>query len=112
MSSKAFILDSRAASRSFSFFSCFKRFSLARALSSYCFVRCSMSSTGRQFNNSFGEDFVYVNKRRQGGNVETHVDLSGQPLDRGRESEEAGEVVIAVVRSERNQEQQSAGQKH
>jgi hypothetical protein len=55
--------------------SCFKRFSLSSALSSYCFIRCSMSDTGRQFNNSFGEDFFYANKRRQGCKVETHSDL-------------------------------------
>ena len=50
LSSKASILDSSAASRSFSFFSSFKRFSLscirfslAIKFSSCCFVRCSMS---------------------------------------------------------------------
>jgi hypothetical protein len=37
-------------------------------------------------------------KRRQGGKVETYSDLL-----RGREGAEAGEIVIAVVRSERNQ---------
>ncbi|MCX5969717.1 MAG: hypothetical protein NTV57_19205 [Cyanobacteria bacterium] len=47
-----------------------------------------------------------ANKRRQGGNVETHSDLL-----MGRESAEAGEVVIAVVRSERNQEEQGASNK-
>ncbi len=45
-------------------------------------------------------------ERRQGGKVETHSDLV-----MGRESAEAGEVVIAVVRGERNQEQQGGGQK-
>jgi hypothetical protein len=40
---KASILDSSAASRSFSFFSSFKRFSLAITFSSFCLVRCSMS---------------------------------------------------------------------
>ncbi len=76
LSNKASSLDSSSASRLSSISSCFKRFSLSRP-------RISMSYTGRQFNNSFGEDFVYANKRRQGGKVETHVDLSGQPLVSG-----------------------------
>ncbi|MFU8885361.1 MAG: hypothetical protein ACNA8O_07875 [Cyanobacteriota bacterium] len=46
-----------------------------------------------------------ANKRRQGGKVQTHVDLSEQPLLMGRESEEAGELVIAIVCGERNQKQ-------
>ena len=91
MSSKASILDSSAASRSFSFLSCFVRFLLSSSL-------CSMSYTGRQLN--------IANKRRQGGKVETHSDLV-----MGRESAEVGEVVIAVVRGERNQEQQGASHK-
>ena len=41
--------------------------------------------------NSFGEDFVYASKRRQGGKVETQVDLSGQPLLRGLEGAEVEE---------------------
>jgi hypothetical protein len=41
-----------------------------------------------------------ANKRRQGGKVETHSDLF-----MGRESAEVGELVIAVVRGERNQQQ-------
>jgi hypothetical protein len=44
-----------------------------------------------------------ANKRRQGGNVETHSDLL-----MGRESAELEKVVIAVVRGERNQEEQGA----
>ena len=56
MRNKASILELSAASRSFSCRS--------------SFVRCSMSYTGRQFNNSYGEDFVYASKRRQGGKVE------------------------------------------
>ena len=44
-----------------------------------------------------------ANKRRQGGNVETHSDLL-----RGLEGAELEEVVIAVVGGERNQEQQAA----
>jgi hypothetical protein len=52
-----------------------------------------------------------ANKRRQGGNVETHVDLSEQPLVMGRESAEAGEVVIAIVGGERNQQQQGTSHK-
>ena len=47
-----------------------------------------------------------ANKRRQGGNVETHSDLV-----MGRESAEAGEVVIAIVGGERNQQQQGTGHK-
>jgi hypothetical protein len=47
-----------------------------------------------------------ASKRRQGGKVETHSDLV-----MGRESAEAGEVVIAVVRGERDQEQQGASGK-
>ena len=61
--------------------------------------------------NSFGEDFVYASKRRKGGKVETHVDLSEQPLVMGREGAELEEVVIAVVRGERNQEQQGSSNK-
>jgi hypothetical protein len=46
-------------------------------------------------------------KRRQGGNVEkTHSER-----DSGREVAELEEVVIAVVRGERNQEQQGASTK-
>ena len=44
-----------------------------------------------------------ASKRRQGGKVETHSDL-----DIGREGAELGEVVIALVRGERSQEQQGA----
>ena len=62
-----------------------------------------MSETGCQL--------IIASKRRQGGNVETHVDLSEQPLLMGRESAEAGELVIALVRGERNQQQQGTGQK-
>ncbi|WP_186696970.1 hypothetical protein [Cyanobium sp. NS01] len=47
-----------------------------------------------------------ANKRRQGGKVETYSDLV-----MGRESAEAGEVVIAIVGGERNQQQQGAGYK-
>jgi hypothetical protein len=47
-----------------------------------------------------------ASKRRQGGKVETHSDR-----DRGREFAELEEVVIAVVRRERNQEQQGASEK-
>jgi hypothetical protein len=61
-------------------------------------------------NNSFGEDFVYASKRRQSGKVETHVDRSEQPLDIGREAAEVEDVVIAIVGSERNQQQQNAGE--
>jgi len=47
-----------------------------------------------------------ASKRRQGGKVETHSDL-----DRGREDAELEEVVIAVVRGERDQQQQDASGK-
>jgi hypothetical protein len=47
-----------------------------------------------------------ASKRRQGGKVETHSDLL-----RGREGAEAGEVVIAVIRGERNQQEQRASNK-
>jgi hypothetical protein len=33
------------------------------------------SSVGCQFNYSFGEDFVYANKRRQGGKEQRNSDL-------------------------------------
>lgn len=58
-----------------------------------------------------GRQLSVASKRRQSGKVETHFDLSEQPLLMGRECSEAGEVVIAVVRYERNQEQQGTGQK-
>jgi hypothetical protein len=47
-----------------------------------------------------------ASKRRQGGKVETHSDLL-----RGLEGAELEEVGIAVVRGERNQEQQGTGNK-
>ena len=78
--------------------SSFKRFSLSSDSILSCLVRCSMSYTGRQLS--------VASKRRQGGKVETHSDLL-----MGRESAEAGEVVIAVVGGERNQEQQGASGK-
>jgi hypothetical protein len=52
-----------------------------------------------------------ASKRRQGGKVETHVDLSGQPLLRGLEGVEMEEVVIAVIRGERHKEEQGASYK-
>jgi predicted transcriptional regulator len=57
-----------------------------------------MSYTGRQFN--------VASKRRQGGKVETNSDLVSR-----FEAVEVEEVVIAVVRCERNQEQQGSGNK-
>jgi hypothetical protein len=85
--------------------SSFKRFSLSSSpfsLSSdlilSCSISCSMSYTGRQLS--------IASKRRQGGKVQTHSDLVS-----GRETPEVEEVVIAVVRGERNQEQQGACQK-
>ena len=80
LSNKASSLDSSSASRLFSVSIC------AISLSS-CFVRCSMSYTGRQFN--------IANKRRKGGKVETHSDRVI-----GREAGEAEEIVIAVVGGE------------
>ena len=56
--------------------------------------------------NSFGEDFVYASKRRQGGKVEAHSDLVIN-----RDGAEVEEVVMAVVRGERNQEQQGTSNK-
>jgi hypothetical protein len=47
-----------------------------------------------------------ASKRRQGGKVETHSDLVIK-----RDGAEVEEVVMAVVRCERNQEQQSASNK-
>jgi hypothetical protein len=98
LSNKASILDSSSASRSFSFFSRFKRFSLSSDSILSCFVRCSMSSTGRQL--------TIASKRRQGGKVETYSDLVS-----GLEVTEVEEVVIAVIRGERNQEEQGASNK-
>ena len=98
LSNKASILDSSSASRAFSFFSSFKRFSLSSSRLSLSCPRISMSYTGRQLS--------VANKRRQGGNVETHSDLVI-----GRESAEVGEVVMAVVGGERDQEQQAASNK-
>jgi hypothetical protein len=46
-----------------------------------------------------------ASKRGQGGKVETHSDLV-----MGREFGKLEEFIIAVVRGERNQEQQGAGQ--
>jgi hypothetical protein len=47
-----------------------------------------------------------ASKRRQGGKVETHSER-----DSGREFVELEEIVIAVIRGERNQEQQRASNK-
>jgi predicted transcriptional regulator len=47
-----------------------------------------------------------ASKRRHGGKVETHSDLL-----RGLEGAELEEVVIAVVRGERDQQEQGAGSK-
>jgi hypothetical protein len=47
-----------------------------------------------------------ASKRRQGGKVETHSDLVIN-----RDGAEVEEVVIAVVRCERNQEQKGASSK-
>jgi hypothetical protein len=105
LNNKASSLDSSSESRSFSFFSSFQRFSLSSSRFSLASdsilnlsVSRSMSYTGRQFN--------IANKRRQGGNVETHSDLVSC-----REASELEEVVIAVVRRERDQKQQGAGKK-
>jgi hypothetical protein len=55
-----------------------------------------MSLTGHQFN--------VASKRRQGGKVETYSDLVSD-----RDAAELEEVVIAIARRERNQEQQCTG---
>jgi hypothetical protein len=47
-----------------------------------------------------------ASKRRQGGKVETHSDLL-----RGLEGAEVEEVVIAVIRRERNKDEQGASYK-
>ena len=47
-----------------------------------------------------------ASKRRQGDKVETHSDLL-----RGFEGAEVEEVVIAVIRGERNKEEQGASYK-
>ena len=47
-----------------------------------------------------------ASKRRQGGKVETYSDLL-----RGLEGAEVEEVVIAVIRGERNKEEQGASNK-
>jgi hypothetical protein len=47
-----------------------------------------------------------ASKRRQGGKVETYSDLVS-----GLEVTEVEEVVIAVIRGERNQEEQGASNK-
>ena len=47
-----------------------------------------------------------ASKRRQGGNVETHSDLVIN-----RDGAEEEEVVIAVIRGERNKEEQGASNK-
>ena len=47
-----------------------------------------------------------ASKRCQGGKVETHSDLL-----RGLEGAEVEEVVIAVIRGERNKEEQGASNK-
>jgi hypothetical protein len=47
-----------------------------------------------------------ASKRRQSGKVVTHSDLV-----RGREESEVEEVVIAVIRGERNQEEDGASEK-
>ena len=78
--------------------SSFKRFSLSSDSILSCLVRCSMSYTGRQLS--------VASKRRQGGKVETHSDLL-----MGREFAELEDVVVAIVRCERNQEQQGASNK-
>ena len=67
LNNKATSLDWSSASRLFSISSCCKRFLLAIDSLLNLSVSCSMSYTGRQFNNA--------NTRRQGGKVETHSDL-------------------------------------
>ena len=75
LSNKASSLDSKAASRLFSFMSCSISFSISFVrLSLSCSLICA-SMVGCQFNYSFGEDFVFAKKRRHGGKEERNSDL-------------------------------------
>jgi hypothetical protein len=69
---------------------------------SICSVSCLVSETGCQFH--------IANKRRQGCKVPTHVDRSEQPLVMGRVVSDQDDVVIALVRDERNPEETGAGE--
>ena len=75
----------------FSFISCSISFSIS-------YLRLSLSSTlirasivGCQFNYSYGEDFVFANKRRHGGKEERNSDLLIN-----LELEESEEIDMAV----------------
>ncbi|MFO7630662.1 MAG: hypothetical protein R6W06_14350 [Prochlorococcaceae cyanobacterium] len=65
------------------------RFSLSSDSIFSLSVSCSMVYMGRQLS--------VASKRRQGGEVQTHVDLAEQPLVMDREAAELEEVVIAVA---------------
>lgn len=75
MSNKASSLDSKAASRLFSCFSCSISFSISFVLRSLSSSLICASMVGCQFNYSYGEDFVFANKRRHGGKEERNSDL-------------------------------------
>lgn len=88
-------LDSSSASRVSSLASRFKRFSLASEAILSLSVSCSMSYTGRQFNNCFAEACGQANKRHQCVKVETNSELVS-----GLEAGELDDDFIAVVGGE------------
>ena len=102
LSSSKSSLDSSAASRAFSI--------LSRAVS---FFSCSdscldsialicASIVGCQFNYSFGEDFVYANKRRQGGKEERNSDLLfDRDADMGGDVDMVAFVVLRMCGSQK-----------
>jgi hypothetical protein len=120
LSNKASSLDSLSASRLFSFCSRSISFSISYSLFSLScsrflntFSRSSLSCTlirasivGCQFNYSYGEDYVYANKRRHGGKEKRNSDLLIN-----LELEESDEIDMAV-RSEKGDQnnQQSSRQ--
>ena len=63
------------------------------------------SRVGCQFNYSYGEDYVYANKRRQGGREERNSDLL---ID--RDAGMGGDVDMAVEGEESDQDEQGTGQ--
>jgi len=82
LGNKASSLDSIAANRLLYFISCSISFSISFVRLSLSCSRLSLSSAlirasmvGCQFNYSYGEDFVFANKRRRGGKEERNSDL-------------------------------------
>jgi hypothetical protein len=98
LSSSESSLDSSAASRAFSILS--RSDSRLDSIALIC-----ASSAGCQFNYSYGEYFVFANKRRQGGKEEWNSDLLID-LDAGM----GGDVDMAGGGEERDQDHQGAGQ--